>query len=189
MSNIVYVTKFKQKSVNKFATPFRKWSPAMCMIGTSSQKRWTEETKPYLSNPGRPLCVTPVFIRLDKIARISMTTSCEETIMPVSFICTAVRSRGPRGFDAMKGQPQRLNSAPRRRGLNELSSVRITDQWALTDLSWPVTRLGNTKLRRPPCSVCVWHGTSFKRTSKEEIVRDMRSLMKSRGTVLLKKNK
>lgn len=34
-------------------------------------------TKPYLSNPGRPLCVSPFFMRLDKIARISMTTSCK----------------------------------------------------------------------------------------------------------------
>lgn len=80
----------------------------------------------------------------------------------------------------MKGQPQRLNSAPRGRGLNELSSVRITDQWALTDLSRPVTRLGSTKLRRPPCSVCVWYGTSFKRTSKEEIVGDVRTLVRGK---------
>ncbi len=44
-----------------------------------------------------------------------------------------------------KAKPWCLISAPHGCGLNELSSVRITDQWEFSDLSWPVTHLGNTR--------------------------------------------
>lgn len=34
-----------------------------------------DKTQPHLSKPGRPFCLLPTFMRLAKIARISMTTS------------------------------------------------------------------------------------------------------------------
>ena len=51
-----------------------------------------------------------------------------------------------------KTKLQCLISAPHGCGLNELSSVRITDQGEFNDLPWPVTHSGNTRIGRPPCS-------------------------------------
>lgn len=101
-------------------------------------------TKPHLSNPGRPLCVSPFFMRLDKIARISMTTSCKGKHASEFCLHSCVQLRIQLKSDSMprKAKPPSLNHTPptpppptsRGGGLNELSSVRISDHWAFTDL-------------------------------------------------------
>lgn len=48
-----------------------------CKFEIGITQRVCSYSKSYLSNPGRPLCVSPFFMRLDKMARISMTTSCK----------------------------------------------------------------------------------------------------------------
>lgn len=42
---------------------------------TSLRKSETKQVDPHLSKPGSPFCPFPSFVRLAKIARISMTTS------------------------------------------------------------------------------------------------------------------